>query len=138
MSFTKYEKHWEISRLASKLNTVVVGGTQKLWKKFLTDNDPDKVITYASADYFTGSVYEKLGFRFVKWTEPGFKYYNKNTLNVISRQKLQRHKLIKNGFDINMSTDEITESLGYVKLYDSGNYKYERVPTLKSRDSLSL
>ena len=123
MSFQKHKDNWEISRLCTKLGLSVIGGTERLWKYFLKNNEVDKVITYSDRDYFTGAIYKRLGFGLEKITEPSF-WYTNSYYNIISRQKCQKHKLIKQGYDPNKTEHEIMLERGYYRCYNSGNYKF--------------
>lgn len=124
MSFQKHKDHWEISRLCSKLNTTIIGGTERLWKYFLKNNEADKVITYSNRDYFTGKIYKRLGFKLDKITEPGY-WYSNSGLNVISRQKCQKHILVGQGYDPNKTAHNIMLERGYYRCHNSGNYKFK-------------
>ena len=85
MTFSKHKKYdYEIIRECSKLNTVVVGGTSKLFKHFLNDYDPNTVFSYCDFNKFNGNSYEKLGMKFLGFTGPDMKWvidgkvYNRN------------------------------------------------------------
>lgn len=85
MSFSKHKKYdYEIIRECSKLNTVVIGGTSKLFKKFITDYTPDTVFSYCDFNKFNGKGYEKLGMKFIGYSGPDMKWlingkvYNRN------------------------------------------------------------
>jgi hypothetical protein len=119
MSFIKKKDHWEIQRLCTKINTIVIGGAEKLWNYFLEDNKPDFVITYSDRDYFTGKVYEKLGMRLEKVTNDRFWYTD--GFKKISRYKLQKHKVLKNSND---NLQEVLIKKNIYKIYGSGLLKY--------------
>ena len=55
MSFRKprYNKQveWELLRLATKCNTNVIGGTQKLWSAFLKTYNPNSIVSYCDRSY---------------------------------------------------------------------------------------
>ena len=85
MTFSKHKKYdYEIIRECSKLNTVVVGGTSKLFKHFLNDYNPNTVFSYCDFNKFNGNSYEKLGMKFLGFTGPDMKWvidgkvYNRN------------------------------------------------------------
>jgi hypothetical protein len=125
MSFTywKSKKSWEIQRLCTKMDINVIGGTEKLWKHFLSNNNPKHVFSYSSCDYFTGKVYEKLGMNLEKITEPS--YWWSDGYERITRQSVQKHKLIKMFPEMsNMSEIEIMKSLKYFRVFNCGNKKY--------------
>lgn len=121
MSFTRKASHWEISRLCSKLNTKIIGGTERLWKHFLDDQNPTKVITYSDASVFRGDVYIKLGMCKAGLTVPDYVWIKGKT--VLSRQRCQKRKLIKAGHKGD-TENSIMRSLGYTKLYKCGNHKF--------------
>lgn len=130
MTFAKSSDTWEIGRLCTKLNTRVIGGTKRLFVNFLRDHQPTSVFTYAKRDYFTGSIYESLGFKLDKITEPGYIYYNKLGDERYNRQQWSKKSMKKKGIiDDNDTRSEydITDLLGLLRVYDSGNYKYKLV-----------
>lgn len=113
---------WELLRLSSELNTVVVGGANKLYKKFVKDINPSSVISYCDLRFFNGNTYERLGFKFSHLSEPNY-YYVDQYGDLHSRYKFQKHKL-KNkleNYDHNLSEDKNMKNNGYNKIYDCGN-----------------
>jgi len=68
----KWKDYYEISRFATKLNTVVVGGLGKLLKSFKKDNDVF-LMTYADRRFGEGLGYEKVGFEY--FGETGVDYW---------------------------------------------------------------
>lgn len=119
------KEEYELLRYASKLNTIVVGGASRLFKHFINRHNPNKVISYANRRYFSGNMYTKLGMVFLKETRPNYFYYNGNELKREQRFKYRKSELVKEGFDSSLSEREIMKNLGYYRIYDSGNYKYE-------------
>lgn len=139
MSFSKprYNKsfEYEMMRYCNKLNTVVVGGASKLFKHFQRQYDPNSVITYSDRRYFTGEIYNKLGFVFTEHTPPNYFYFKSNNrmgsvemnLTLHSRHKFQKHKLPKllDIFDENKTEYQNMLDNGYDRIWDCGNSKYE-------------
>jgi len=77
--------------------------------------------TESAKDY--GPSYEKLGFKLEKITDPGFWYTKGNYKE--NRQKFQRYKLLEKYPEYkDLSTEEIIIKLKYLKLYNSGNWKF--------------
>ena len=68
----KWKGYYEISRFATKLNTVVVGGLGKFLKSFRRDNDVS-LMTYADRRFGEGLGYEKVGFEY--YGETGIDYW---------------------------------------------------------------
>lgn len=56
----KYQ--WELLRLCFHPNYTISGGSEKLFKYFLEKYDPHSIISYCDYNYFTGEVYDRLGF----------------------------------------------------------------------------
>jgi len=131
MSFSKKRKildkntndnEYELVRFCNKLNLSVVGGASKLFKKFLNDFKPNEIISYCDLSWGTGNLYRNLGFKLNSTTEPNYHYI----INGIreSRIKYQKHKLVKNGGDNNLTESQIMNNMGYYRIYNSGNDKY--------------
>lgn len=125
MSFTKKGDHsYEISRSCTSKGLSVVGGFSKLLKHFIKSFDPKEIYSFVNLDYFSGSGYEANGFELVKVTSPGY-FYSDSKLNIMSRQRCQKHKLVKMGYDPLLSESEIMNERGFFKVYNSGNKLYK-------------
>lgn len=119
------EYEWELIRYCSK--GTVVGGASKLLKYFERNYKPKSLISYADMNWSNGNLYSTIGFNYEGMTEPGYFYYDPVNEVRISRQKCQKHKLVKLGYDSNKTETIIcTEDLGYYKIYDSGNLIYSK------------
>lgn len=118
---SRYNKNtkYEISRFCSILNTSVVGGASKMFNYFIKTYKPESVISYANLRYGEGDLYKKLGFNFKHQSRPNFHYFKK--LKIESRIKYQKHKLIKQGYNPDLSGYEIMLSRGYKRIWDCGN-----------------
>lgn len=113
---------YELIRLCFKNGITVVGGSSKLFSYFVNTYKPQSVITYVNIGKFTGNTYPKLGFKFQKFTKPGYVWFNCNTKDLKSRYSTQKSKLVKDGLGTNDETeDTIMKRLGYIKIFDSGN-----------------
>lgn len=110
---------WEIIRLATKNENVVIGGSQKLWKKFIVDVDPFSVITYADARFYNGSIYEKLGFKYIGHSGSDYIWFN--GINKLSRYKTRKQTLVSQGFDENLTETQIMINNKYKKILGAGN-----------------
>lgn len=69
------------------------------------------------------------GFFFDSISKPNYYYILGNTLE--NRIKFQKHKLVKEGFDINKSEHEIMLERNIYRIYDCGNLKYKYSRGLK-------
>ena len=135
MSFSKPRfdttHEWEIVRLASKLNTVVVGGASRLLKHFISTNNPSSIMSYSDLRYGYGNVYSSLGFDYIRTTEVGYSYHHPNgtELSRYKAQKHKQHKLLGNKFNPTKSSQDNMQSAGYLKVFDCGHKVFGMVLT---------
>ena len=124
MGFNKHHTYeWEISRLASVKNSVVVGGASKLFKHFISTVKPNNVMTYANRCYSNGEVYKNIGFKIISKTKPNYKWIKSGS--IYSRQQFQKHKL-KNklsDFDDKLSESQNMFNNGFRRIWDCGHLK---------------
>jgi len=104
---------YELVRFANLSEHVVTGGLSKLLSQFVSDVQPDDIMTYADRDWSTGRSYEKLGFTFVENTPPQLFFIHPQEL---IRYYLQR---LPQG-----ATEEELLKKGYLRIYNAGNKKY--------------
>lgn len=126
MSLNKKKNHYEIERMCSSQGVVVVGGASKMFKHFIRDVNPNKVISYCDARFGLGDVYVQLGMTRISLTKPGYMYTDCKLR--LSRWKYQKHKLskIKNfNFSKDKSEPENMFANGFRRIWDAGHYKYE-------------
>jgi hypothetical protein len=128
MTFKKIKRstlksdEYELLRYCNKINTIVIGGTSKLFKYFIKTYYPNKIISYVDRGYFNGKNYEKIGFKLNHITKPNFYY-------IVDRQRknkseFSRNVLSKLGFDEIKTVHEIMVEQKKYRIYDSGSYKY--------------
>ena len=98
----KYE--WEIIREASKLDYIILGGKEKLWKYFLKKYNPKNCISYCDFSKFTGNSYLKLGFNLERLNKPGFVWWD-SKLNITYWRSPYKHKEMKEK---------------YIRIFDAG------------------
>jgi len=119
------EYQYEILRICTKNSISVVGGIEKLWKRFIDDKKPKSVISYCDISKFSGNIYNKLGFNLLKYSNPNYIWINKNNNSMLSRYQTQKSELVKNNLgSIEQTEDDIMHKLGYYKIYNSGNAVY--------------
>ena len=118
---SKKDKLYEIGRLATKTGFTVMGGTKRLFKHLLSLVDFETIISYNNMDKFTGDTYESLGMNFESISIP---YGWIRNLEYLPRYATQKSKLIKQGFDKNLSESEIMRSEGFEKIYFTGVSKF--------------
>ena len=114
---------WEIIRLATIKN--VIGGTSKMFSKFVKTANPKSVISYSDNCYGDGAVYKKLGFTFDKITDPSY-MFSKNGI-FYSRFVTQKHKLagfLGDKFDNTLTEAENMFNAGYRRIWDAGTTRW--------------
>lgn len=127
---SRYNKNyeWELIRFANKQNFSSIG----FLGKAISILNPKSLISYADLMYSNGNIYEKLGFKKLGITAPGY-FYTKNRRKVFSRETFQKHKLREyvdtNKYDIFFFDENLTEEENmvinkYIKLPTAGNFIY--------------
>lgn len=130
MTFSKsrYNKNveYELIRFCSKINTTIIGAGSKLLKYFEKNYKPRNIISYANRRFSQGKIYEKLGFKFIKNTEPNYFYFKPGENKLLSRVQFQKHKLKEKleVFNSNLTELENMINNGYRVIYDCGNKVY--------------
>lgn len=110
---------YECIRSITKLNTTVVGGMNKLFKHFITNYNPNKILYYVDYNTHNGNSMSNLGFEFISYSKYGM-------VNV-SNCKETIHKY---GLIFGRKPDKHKEIQEYIKegkvltIYDSGVKKY--------------
>ena len=121
-SKSENDSEYELLRFCNKLNTSVVGGASKLFKYFIQNFKPTCVISYASCDISDGNLYEILNFTNKGHT--GVNYYWASEKRY-HRSNFMKYKLVKDGADPFKTEYEIMKERGYIKIYGTGNIKYQ-------------
>lgn len=121
------ENEYEMIRLCTKIGNIIIGGSSKLLKFFEDNFKPKKIITYCDLRFFNGKIYEKLDFKFEKLTKPNYFYLKSNDLTRYNRFNFRKDKLIKLGYDKNLTEFQIMKDNGYLKIYDVGNMKFSKI-----------
>lgn len=126
------KREWTLTRYATRLN--VVGGASRLFKAFIQDKQPSTVKSFSDNRFFTGGMYEKLGFRLAKEALPDYivwsmrlgarpkSHYQRRHL----QKRLQEHGLDEEyDCDTDLRTEaEMTYYMGARRLYDCGKKKW--------------
>lgn len=124
LSMSRHHKYeWEIIRYCSDLNLNVRGGFTKLLKRFILNQNPKCILTFADCRISTGNLYKSSGFRLVEHTKPNYFYYKSGL--ILSRQKCQKHKLFKilDNYNPTLTESQNMWNNGFTKVYDAGHLK---------------
>jgi hypothetical protein len=115
---------WEVNRFCSKPGWNVVGGASRLFKAFLRDHNPTKVISYCDRRWGLGKVYEAMGMDLVSSTPPNYWYLVGN--GRIHRFVYRKQELLRQfGGDPALTERQLAEQQGLYRVYDAGSLKYE-------------
>lgn len=124
------ENNWVLTRFASDNKLICQGVGGKLFKYFVNDKCPNKVKTFADRRwtfYSDDNLYLRLGFRLTGVLKPDYRYINKSKpekrIHKFNFRKKRLNKIY--GFPLSMTETEMTEKMGYAKIWDCGLYKYE-------------
>lgn len=139
MTFGKprYNKNfsWELLRLCSKNQYLVVGGSKKLFKYCINKYRLSNIISYCDLSKFEGEVYENLGFQLSAQTSPqpiwskGSKYITSNFL----RQR-GYDQIFGTNYGKGTSNEQLMIESGWLPVYDCG----QKVFTYHSEEKIEL
>ena len=114
---------WELNRFCNLLNHNVVGGASKLLKYFIRTYCPRMIVSYSDIRIFDGGMYGKLGFDKKSQSKPNYWYVIKDIRE--HRFKYRKSILVKEGFDKNLTEQEIMFNRKIYRIYDCGNIRWE-------------
>ena len=114
---------YELYRYCNKIGWQVMGGASRLFNHFL-DSHPDCMIeSFSSNDISVGDLYRKLGFELVD-IQKGSYWYIDREMNRHHRYSYRKDVLVKNGADPSKTEFKITDEMGLMRIYDSGQQKW--------------
>ena len=130
MTFGKprYNKNYqyELLRLCSHSDYMIVGGAEKLFKHFITKYKPESIISYCDVSKFIGNVYEHLDMTLKQQTKPT-KIWSKGKNYVTDALLRQRgyDQLFKTNYGKGTSNEELMLSNNWKPIYDCGQKVFE-------------
>jgi very-short-patch-repair endonuclease len=133
MTFNKkrsIEGEYEILRFSNKINKVVIDGASKLLNYFIKEHQPKKLTTLVDRRYDQGDLYKELGFEFINNSKTNYFYFKPSEMIKYYRFKFRKDVLIKQGFDESKTEFQIMAERGYLRIYDCGHMKFEKVLAL--------
>lgn len=134
---SRYNKNyeWELLRLCTHKDYNVVGGSQRLWKHFLKEQNPTNVISYCDNSKFSGNVYKQLGFNHFESKKPSCHWSRKNdhiTQNLLNQRGFDQ--LFNTSYGKGTSNRELMIEHGWKEVYDCGQdvyvYKFKEMEEL--------
>ena len=131
MTFKKEkEGYWDLNRFATDINYQCIGIGGKLFKHFTRKYDFQEIKSFADRRWTidpTNNLYTKLGFEFDSYVPPTYWYYNPKISKIERFHKFgfrKQHLHNQYGLPLTMTEREMTESLGYTRIWDCGLIKY--------------
>lgn len=118
---------WELLRLCTKNDYIVVGGAEKLFKFFIDNYNPESIISYCDMSKFNGNIYEKLGFIKQKEAPPSKHWYNPYKHQHITDNLLRQRgfdQLFNTNYGKGTSNEELMKNAKFVEIYDCGQNTY--------------
>lgn len=120
---------YELIRFCSLLNTTVVGGASKLFKHFVKEYQPERIISYSDRAHTSGKVYPMLGFKEINRSDANYVWVDVVEDKAYHRMNAQKHNIKQflkdDSIDLNKSEKEIMEEHGFVRVFDSGTITWE-------------
>lgn len=122
--------NWNMVRFATDINYNVVGIGGKLLKHFIRTHEYKEIKTFAERRFtpnIENNLYTNLGFTLDSVEPPDYRYYNSKVDRYKRFHKFGFRKQIlhrKYGLPLTMTEKEMTENLGYSKIWDCGLIKY--------------
>ncbi len=132
MTFSKARfssENYELIRFVNKKGWVIHGAASKLLKAFEKDYPGKSIVSYANKRWSDGNLYETLGFELKHTSKPNFYVFHpRDTSKLWHRVSFQKHKLKEklDYFDPKQTAEWNIFNAGYRKIYDSGNYVFEK------------
>lgn len=118
---SKYE--WELLRLCTRPGYIIVGGANKLFNRFIKNYNPISVISYCDNSKFDGTVYYRLGMKYLGTSKPASHWYNIKTKQHITDNLLRQRgvdQLLGTKYGKGTSNKDIMLAEGFVEVYDCG------------------
>ena len=126
----KNSNNWELTRCATVNGFVCCGLASKMFSYFNKNYKPIYIKSFADRRWTineTNNLYIKLGFKLEGYVEPNYRYYNPKVNRYKRFHKFGFKKQILNrkyGLPLTMTESEMTEKLGFKKIWDCGLIKY--------------
>lgn len=129
---TGAERVWTLTRYATRV--AVTGGASRLLAAFVLNHNPEIVKSFSDNRYFTGGMYEKLGFTMEEEAGPDYQVYHPKT-GLLPKTAWQRKNIparlrdigAKDSFDPGQdprSERDMTYLLGAGRLFDCGKKRW--------------
>ena len=119
---------WELLRLCTHSEYIIVGGASKLFKHFCTKLSPKSIISYCDTSKFTGDIYSTLGFEKGPSSRPSIHWFDGKihiTDNLLRQRGFDQLLGDRYGtFGKGSSNEELMLQHGFVRISDCGQQAY--------------
>ena len=105
----------------------IIGGAEKMFGFFLDNYKPNSIVSYCDLSKFSGSVYERLGFRLLRKSKPSAHWFNIKTKRHITDNLLRQFgfdKLFNANYGKGTSNETLMLKHGFLRVYDCGQATY--------------
>lgn len=116
---------WNLTRFATSTDYRLPGLASKIFKQFIKDSNPIEVKTFLDRrwSHANNNLYDKLHFKLAETLSPDYRYVVKNQR--IHKFNFRKQILAKKyNLPLTMTEKEMTEQLGFHRIWDCGLYKY--------------
>ena len=130
MTFEQYGNEWILNRFATDNKLICQGVGGKLFSYFINKYNPTYVKSFADLRWTLdrdNNLYTKLGFKLSGVLKPDYRYVSASHPTERIHKFNFRKKILMNRFnsDYNKTESELTNELGYYKIWDCGLLRYE-------------
>lgn len=118
---------YELNRFCTDYKYNIRGGASKLLKYFIRNYNPSKIYSYADKRWSEGDLYKKLGFEFVRNTDPNYWYVKQHGTIRFHRFNFRKSELKDKleVFNPNLTEYDNMVLNDYKRVWDCGHIKYE-------------
>ena len=128
MTFGKprYNKNYEYELLRYCSCKNVIGGAEKLFKYFITNYNPESIISYCDRSKFNGRVYTKLTFKYLRNRISKHWYCIEDKRHITDNLLRQRgfDQLFNTNYGKYSSNEQLMLEYNFVEIYDCGQSVY--------------
>lgn len=125
-------RNWDLNRFATDVEYSIPGLGSKLFKYFIQNYGEKGTVVKSFLDRRwclneENNVYTCMGFKFDSYLSPEYRYWRNDSDERMHKFGFRKNRLLKLYPDIlnaSMTEREMTEALGYTRIYDCGLIKY--------------